>query len=127
MVLRSMSCLLVLLLTGVGCAGSDHVEPLGHGCMYRNEGSTLKDVLCDGGEIPATVTALAYDDDFVIARQTPGFQDILYSQRYVYDEPNGEYYWIIDHRAATIDGPLSAPEYAEARAQLGIPDDLTLD
>ena len=125
--LRSVPWLFAFGLFGAGCVHPDYTEPVGGECFYRHEGPTTRDILCPKGEVPTIVTAYAHDHNFVVAKQTPGRQSTLYSKYHTYPRPRGTYYWIIDHRAATIDGPLSAPEYAEARARLGIPDDLTLD
>ena len=116
-----------LLLVG-GC--SDRTESLGSGYFLREEGGAIRDILSEragGREVPATVTAVAYDDDFILAQQRPKSPpDPLYEAEYVYPDPDRDYFWIINKRDDSISGPLSLQEFEDARASLGVSEDLVL-
>lgn len=126
MLLRVLGVVAFLLVGGC----SDRTESLGSGYFLREEGGTTRDILserAEGREVPATVTAVAYDDDFILAQQRPKSPpDPLYEAEYVYPDPDRDYFWIIDKRDDWISGPLSLQEYEDTRARLGVSDALTL-
>lgn len=122
-----MFCCSVLLMQS--CT-SDHIEDLGEGYFYRNEGGNLKDILCkkpDGGEIPATVLDYVYDKKFIIAKQKPKLpQDPLYKRIYNYKTNNNLFYWVILKTNNTVIGPLDMQGLENARLKYKIPDNLVL-
>lgn len=126
MLLRVLGVAALLLLGGC----SDRTESLGSGYFLREEGGTTRDILserAEGREVPTTVTAVAYDDDFILAQQRPKSPpDPLYKAEYVYPDPEGDYFWIIDKRDDSISGPLSLQQFEDARASIGVSEDLVL-
>lgn len=122
--------LLLAVLSLLGSACADRTESLGNGYFFRDEGGTIRDILSEraaGGEVPATVTAYAYDDRFILAQQRPKLPpDPLYEARYDYPDPGRDYFWIIDKRVDSLAGPLSLQEYEAARDRSGVPDNLVL-
>jgi hypothetical protein len=112
--------------------GADKTEKLSGGYFFRNEGGEIKDILCkrpNGGEIPATVIAYAYDKNFIIAEQKPKIpQDPLYSKDYEYKNGiDSNYYWVIVHKDKIILGPLDSDEYELARGKYNVPESLKLE
>lgn len=113
------------------CAScSDLAVNLSEDYVYRDEGGDTKEIFSERGgrEIPATVVAYNYDDDFILARQNPKIPgDPLYSREpdYTLGE-NYLYFWIVSHAHDSIWGPMSEEEYMRARAVLGVPADLVL-
>ena len=122
--------LLFAALSLLGSACADRTESLGDGYFFRDEGSTVRDILSRrtaGGEVPATVTAYVYDDRFILAQQRPDLPpDPLYKATYNYPDPDRDYFWIIDKRDDSQTGPLSFREYEAARDRYGVPDNLVL-
>lgn len=111
---------------------SDTYENLGNGYFYRYEGGLNNDILCEnyeGGFIPATVIAYAFDELFIIAKQKPKIpQDILYDKEFNYQENYlGEYYWIIIKKKNKVLGPLSLNDFETLRIKLDIPNNLILE
>jgi hypothetical protein len=111
---------------------SDTYENLGNGYFYRYEGGPNNDILCEnseGGFIPATVIAYAFDELFIIAKQKPKIpQDILYDKEFNYQENYlGEYYWIIIKKKNKVLGPLSLNDFETLRIKLDIPNNLILE
>lgn len=130
MVRRTFRSTALFLICIVWCSCSDVVVDLRNGYFYRNEGDEIKDIHSEKGdrEIPATVTAYAFDDEFILARQKPKLPaDPLYNEQPVYvNGPEHDYYWIIDHKQETIWGPLDEQEYLRTRSLAGVPSELTL-
>lgn len=128
LVMRSIVTFLVSILLHA-CA-SDLAIDLSGGYIYRDEGGDIKDIFNRNGmgEIPATVNAYDYDDDFIIAKQRPKWPgDPLYERQPDYWLGiQYEYYWIIDLKQGTILGPLDEAGYWATRSQLGVPAELVL-
>lgn len=123
--------LVVLLSATVVSCHPDYAVDLTGGFFYRHEGGDMLDILSGqssmGGEIPATVLDYAYDEHFIIAVQHPRLpQEPLYSKRYTYPGNREYYYWIIDIIGNQILGPLSDQEFADYRAELGVPESLSV-
>lgn len=121
-----------LLLLLESCNFSDSTRQLGDGYFFRNEGGKIKDILCEdpkGGEVPATVIAYGYDENFIIAKQKPKLpQDALYDNEYNYKKgSNAIYYWIVIKDKHSVLGPLAYDEYQEARNKFKIPDELKVE
>lgn len=111
------------------CCTSDYTENLGGGYFFRNEGGDLKDILSKepkGGEIPSTVIAFNYDDNFIIAKQRPKLpQDILYEKNYNYElGADTTYFWLIIKKSRLVLGPLKEKEFREVRERYEIPESL---
>ncbi len=114
------------------CCTSDYTENLGGGYFFRNEGGDLKDILCEepkGGEIPSTVIAYDYDQNFLIALQRPKLpQDILYEKKYTSKSgADTTYYWLIVKKNHLVFGPLMENEFIEARKRYNIPESLNFN
>ncbi len=108
----------------------DGVVELSGTYFYRDEGGRIKDILSTRGdhEIPATVIAYVFNEDFILAKQRPKLPaDPLYSMQpeYMYGAEY-VYFWIIDHDHDKIWGPLHEEEYLRTRYQLGVPSELVL-
>ena len=104
------SIIMVTIILQYSC--SDEIERLGNGYFYRDEGGSIKDILCEhpnGSQIPATVVDYVYNNKFILAKQKPKIpQEPLYDKIYTY--PNGNeqfYYWLIIKESHTVLGPLS--------------------
>lgn len=127
---RFLFILYCFILFTQGCT-SDHVKKIGGGYFYRDEGGDIKDILCEklnGGEIPATVLDFAYDNKFIIAKQSPKFpQNILYRKEYKYKTDENVFYWIILKNDNITLGPLSMQEYMTMRSKYKIPDKLIVE
>ncbi len=124
--------IIYLFVLGIHGCTSDYTENLGSGYFYRNEGGDLKDILCkkpDGGEIPATVLAYAYNKDFIIAKQRPRLpQDPLYEKEYRY--VNGRdtvYYWLIIKKKKVVIGPLNEKNFEKERKVNNVPNKLKFE
>lgn len=121
--------IILCFICALCCSCQDRTVELSGGYFYRDEGERIKDILSVQGnrEIPATVTAYAFDDYFIIAKQKPKVPaDPLYNKQPVYEFGNEYvYYWIIDHRQDTVWGPLGEEEYWRVRAWVGVPPELT--
>ena len=109
---------------------SDNTKDIGGGYFYRDEGGSIKDILCEkpnGGEIPATILDYTYDSEFIIAKQKPKQpQESLYKRNYTYNTDNTFFYWIILKASNIVLGPLDIQEYINMRLKYQIPDELTL-
>ncbi len=121
--------ILFLTLIFHNCSFNDSTENLGDGYFYRNEGESIKDILCkkaNGREIPATVLEYHYDDNFIIAKQKPKIpQDPLYDLDYKYNKGTNEYYyWIIVKDSNIVLGPLSIEEFNISRIKLKLPNNI---
>ncbi|MFW5701111.1 MAG: DUF3997 domain-containing protein [Cyclobacteriaceae bacterium] len=125
------SLLIITLTVLINSCSSDTTEKLGNGYFFRNEGSLIKDILCEspkGGEIPATVVEYVYDNKFIVAKQMPKIpQDPLYEKTYNYTNGNNQYYyWLILKESNTVFGPLSINELDSIRTEYNIPKTLKL-
>jgi hypothetical protein len=126
-----ISTIFFIALTLHSCNFSDSTENLGDDYFYRNEGETVKDIICkkaNGGEIPATVTHFDFNDKFIIAKQIPKLPlDPLYDHEYKYNRGNKEYYyWIIVKESSLVLGPLSLGEFNNQKIKYKIPNSLIL-
>lgn len=126
-----ISATFLIVLTLNSCNFSDSTESLGDEYYYRNEGESVKDILCqkaNGGEIPATVMSFDFNDEFIIAKQIPKLpQDPMYDNDYKYNNGNKEYYyWIIIKESNLVLGPLSLEEFKNQKNKYNIPDNLRL-
>lgn len=105
---------------------SDDFKNLGNDYFYRNEGGNIKDIHCkkaNGGEIPATVIAYDFDDNFIIAKQKPKLpQDPLYDKDYEYNRGDKEfYYWLIVKNENLVLGPFNLEEFNIQRSKHKVP------
>ncbi len=110
-----LSAIFFLTLILQSCS-NDYFENLGNDYFYRDEGGEMKDIHCkkaNGGEIPATVVAYDFDDDFIIAKQKPKLpQDPLYDKDYKYNRGDKEfYYWLIAKNKNLVLGPFNLEEF----------------
>ena len=124
-----ISVIFFITLILQSCNFSDSTEKLGNDYFYRNEGSEIKDILCNkanGGEIPATVIAYDFDDDFIIAKQKPKLpQDPLYDKDYKYNTGDKDfYYWLIVKNVNLILGPFNLDEFNIQRSKQKVPNKL---
>ena len=131
---RPITCYLYLVSLALllHACNSDLTVNLGDGYFYRYEGNSLRDIHCErarGGEIPATVLAYDYDDDFIIAKQVPNLeQDPLYDIEYQYERGTGVfYYWLIVKDGDLVFGPMGIGMFDELRVKFDVPNSLTLE
>lgn len=132
--MRNKSVLLLIFITSLlfqSCNLSDTTEMLGDGYFFRNEGNTIKDILCEvpgGGQVPATVIDYKYDKSFIIAKQKPKLpQDILYDKKYNYDNGDNDfYYWLIVKNEHTVLGPYNLLEFKNIKVKYNVPEGLIL-
>ncbi len=115
-----------IFLFQVCSIGTDKTTQLSGGYFYRNEGGSMKDILCKnpkGGEIPSEVVDFNYNRSFIIAKQKPKIpQDPLYSQDYHYENGIGQYYfWIIVHEKRLVLGPLDENEFKFYLKEYNVP------
>jgi len=115
----------VIILLLQSCNLSDSTQSIGNGYFYRNEGVSIKDILCEkaeGGFIPSTIVEFAYDKYFIVAKQKPEIsQDPLYDLDIEYNRGKDEiYYWIIIKKEHIVLGPLSFTEFIEQKKKKGI-------
>jgi len=127
-----VSAIFFITLILQSCNFSDSTENLGNGYFYRNEGETIKDILCKkatGGEIPATVVSYDFDDDFIIAKQKPKLpQDPLYEKDYKYSKGDKEYYyWLIVKDSNLVLGPLNFEEFNSSRIKYKVPNNIIVN
>jgi hypothetical protein len=105
---------------------------LGKGYFYRNEGSEIKDILCerpDGGFIPSTILDFEYNKDFVVAKQKPKIpQDPLYDVSIKYENGTDRiYYWIIIKKEDLVLGPLELEEFKKEANKYSLPSELIMN
>jgi hypothetical protein len=111
-----------------GC--SDGSEELGNGYFLRIEGRSVDEVLNHKSKIrgiPPAVQRYNYDKTFIVGEQHPKRFDEVLDERITY--PYGRdtiYYWIIIKESHTRLGPLTLPEFEEARKKYNVPNDLEL-
>ncbi|MGB5988980.1 MAG: DUF3997 domain-containing protein [Marinifilaceae bacterium] len=128
---KYLRLLLFVVIIIQGCNFSDSTTELGDGYFYRNEGSTIKDILCkvpEGGQIPSNILDFAYNDEFIIAKQTPQIpQDPLYDKTYEYiNGTNVFYYWLIIKKDHSVLGPFDLISFTEERDKYKIPKNMIL-
>lgn len=124
--------LLVLIALQSCSSGGDYSSDLGQGYFYRSEGDNIHDILsskADGHQIPADVVSYDYDDEFIIAKQKPNYeQDPLYDAEYRYEDGlDNYYYWIIKHEDNSIRGPLNRSAFESAKVDLMVSKDLSFE
>jgi Protein of unknown function (DUF3997) len=117
---------LVIFMSMLVCSCQDTVLDLSGGFFYRNEGGDVKDILYHEpghGEVPATVVGIAFDKNFILAKQLPKVpSDPLYERNYVYQNgPDVAYYWIVDLQQDSIWGPMAEVEFKKTRLLVGVP------
>ena len=122
-------CGIVFLIQS--CNLSDATKNLGEGYFYRNEGSEIKDILCEqpeGGFIPSTILNFKYNKDFIVAKQKPKIpQDPLYDLNIKYGNgTDGIYYWIIIKKENLVLGPLELDEFKKEANKYDVPSKMTL-
>jgi hypothetical protein len=127
----SFTFIFLLIFAFFRCNLSDNTENLGEGYFYRNEGETMKDILCDnsnGGQIPATVLSYDYDKNYIIAKQKPKLpQEPLYDKNFIYKYGNKEiYYWLIIKNERLVLGPYNLGEFNDAKIKYNVSDKLML-
>jgi hypothetical protein len=119
----------ILIALIIQSCASDLKKNLGQGYFFRDEGGTIKDILCersDGCEIPSTITFYDYNAEFIIAEQRPNLpQDPLYNGTYVYKKGiNQTYYWLIIKKLDKQFGPITESELIQLMIQYKVPDKL---
>ncbi len=112
-----------------GC--SDTTKNLGDGYVLVLEGGSVNFIFKEEstwGGVPYGVTKYDYNDDFIIAQQTPReFDDVIDEREFDYKHGRDtSYYWVISKADSALWGPLDEQEFLACRKRLGIPDDLVL-
>jgi hypothetical protein len=120
----------------IGCPfQSDYVRDLNSGYRFISEAKTYrtisKSVRRNGKvevvEIPRSILAYSYDDQFIIASQVPiEERDNLTEEEKQMDLSAKLNYWIIDGHKDLLYGPLDVSEYERMREKLGVPETLNL-
>jgi hypothetical protein len=123
--------LYIMILLFTSCSCSDDASELSGGYFLRMEAKDLNDILSHeawGTEIPSNVLSLAYNSEFILAKQRPSeIDDPLYKKHiYKYGRHN-TYYWIIVHQKKLVLGPMSEEEFINARVKYEVPNSLTLE
>ena len=120
--------IIILLSTSSSC--SDRALELSGDYFLRMEGKGTNDVLshqASGTEIPSNVLSLAYNSEFILAKQRPnGTDDPLYKKHIYKHGRNSTYYWLIVHRDKLVFGPMSEKEFISARIKYKVPNSLIL-
>lgn len=118
----------VVLFALCSCNMSDDVVKLSNNYVFYHEGMHDNVIYNENGGkiIPCNVTAYNYNNNFIIAQQTPTSTCVMGNDKINYPSKDSSFYWIIAHKDNAFLGPLTLSDYERARERLGIPKDLQL-
>lgn len=127
-----MLLLLLIILQGCAGAGDYDIQLPGQFSVVRTSAHQVtispKESSHSWGSpvVPAKVVQVAWNEDYILAKQWGLKQDPSKSSFYEIPDQTKEYYWIIHINSKEVFGPLDSDEYIEKKKELAIPETVQL-